>query len=730
MQAASFTSATVAPTRATRQAGTQRVTNVRARTSVVPRAASASPEVVEKCINAIRFLSIDDKFPSQDAHECRRWRLSSPAPAARERRAPANANSGHPGCPMGCAPMAYILYGEEMKYNPKNPDWFNRDRFVLSAGHGSMLQYSLLHLAGYDSVAIDDLKQFRQLHSKTPGHPENFVTKGIEVTTGPLGQGIANAVGLAAAEKHLAARYNKPGCAPVVDHYTYVIMGDGCNMEGVSSEAASLAGHWGLGKLIAFYDDNHISIDGHTDISFTEDVGARYESMGWHVQHVPSGNTDYDSIRAAIAKAKADPRPSLIKVTTTIGYGSPNKADSHDVHGAPLGADETKATRENLGWSYGEFEVPEDVYSAFRDAAISKGADAEAKWNADVEALCEADPALGKEFKQLISQELPEGWMDALPRFTPEDKGLATRLHSQTMLNALAPVLPGLVGGSADLAPSNMTLMKMFGDFQKDTPGERNFRFGVREHAMGAIANGLRLHNSGLIPYVATFFIFTDYMRNPMRMSALSEAGVIYVMTHDSIGLGEDGPTHQPVEHLASFRAMPDMLMMRPGDGNETAGAYAAAVLNRKRPTTMALSRQGMPNLPGTSIEGTLKGGYVVHGNHDAPDGIILATGSELSMGVDAAKALEAEGKKVNVVSMVCWELFEEQTQEYKDSVLPPGVKARVSVEAASSFGWERYSFGNHVGIDSFGASAPAPALYEYFGITTDAVVASLKKQM
>jgi transketolase len=629
--------------------------------------------------------------------------------------------------------MGYILYGEEMNFNPKNPDWVNRDRFVLSAGHGSMLQYSLLHLAGYDSVSVDDLKSFRQFGSNTPGHPENFVTKGIEVTTGPLGQGIANAVGLAVAEKHLAARFNQDGMEDIIDHYTYVIMGDGCNMEGISSEAASMAGHWGLGKLIAFYDDNHISIDGHTDISFTEDVCARYEAMGWQTIHVPSGNTDMDAIRAAIKEAKADTsRPTLIKVTTTIGYGSPNKADSHDVHGAPLGADETKATRENLGWEYDEFEVPAEVYENFRDASIKKGAEKEAAWNKVLAEYEEKVPEVAAEFKQLISGELPEGWMDALPKFTPEDAGLATRLHSQTMLNALAPVLPGLIGGSADLAPSNMTLMKMFGDFQKDSAEERNIRFGVREHAMGAVCNGLRLHNSGLIPYCATFFIFSDYMRNPMRMSALSEAGVIYVMTHDSIGLGEDGPTHQPIEHLSSFRAMPNMLMMRPGDGNETAGAYAAGIMNKERPTTLALSRQGMSNLPGTSIEGTLKGGYIVQGNHATPDCIIMGTGSELEMACKAADDLEKDGKKVNVVSMVCWELFEEQTQEYKDSVLPPSVTARVSVEAGSSFGWGKYLglTGKHIGIDSFGASAPAGKLYEYFGITQENVVAAAKAQM
>ncbi|KAK9807890.1 hypothetical protein WJX72_012359 [[Myrmecia] bisecta] len=641
---------------------------------------------------------------------------------------------------MGAAPMAYVLYNEFMRHNPKNPAYFNRDRFVLSAGHGSMLQYSLMHLTGYESVSLDDCKQFRQWKSKTPGHPENFETKGIEVTTGPLGQGISNAVGLAAAEAHLAARFNKPGEEPIVDHYTYCILGDGCNMEGISNEAASMAGHWGLGKLIALYDDNKISIDGHTDISFTEDVSARFEALGWHVQHVKDGNTDLNSIRKAIEQAKAvTDKPSFIKVSTLIGYGSPNKADSHDVHGAPLGKDETLATRENLKWPYGDFEVPKEAYEIFGNAQ-KQGAAAQAEWDKACSAYSKKYPEEYKEFKQLLSGELPAGWADALPSFTPEDKGLATRLHSQTMLNALAGVLPGFLGGSADLAPSNMTLMKAYGDFQKGQYQERNLRFGVREHAMGAICNGIALHTSGLIPYCATFFIFTDYMRAAIRMSALSEAGVIYVMTHDSIGLGEDGPTHQPIEHLASFRAMPNILMMRPGDGNETAGCYKVAVENTKginaekrvRPSVLALSRQGMPNLPGTSKEGAAKGGYIVHGGDAKPDVIILATGSELSMGVDAAKALEKEGKKARVVSMVCWELFDEQSDSYKESVLPSDVEARVSVEAGSTFGWIKYTGtkGANIGVDHFGASAPAPTLYKEFGITTDAVVEAAKKLM
>jgi len=664
-------------------------------------------ELVNKCINAIRFIAIDGVN---------------------------KANSGHPGCPMGCAPMGYVLYAEVMNHNPKNPNWFNRDRFVLSAGHGSMLQYALLHLAGYSSVSDKDLQQFRQLGSNTPGHPENFVTSGIEVTTGPLGQGFANAVGLAVAEKHLAARFNKHDCAPLVDHFTFCIMGDGCNMEGITNEAASLAGHWGLDKLIVLYDDNHISIDGHTNISFTEDVAARYEALGWHVQHVADGNTDVNAIRTAIENAKnTKGKPHMIKVTTLIGYGSPNKADTHDVHGAPLGDKETEATRENLGWSYAPFEVPADVKEKM-NSSILRGANSEKEWNARVDEYTTKYPKEAAEFTQLLSQELPAGWDKALPTFTTEDKPLASRLHSQAMLNSLAPVLTGLIGGSADLAPSNMTLMKMFGNFQKDTPSERNLRFGVREHAMGAIANGIALHNSGLIPYCATFFIFTDYMRNAMRMAALSEAGTIFVMTHDSIGVGEDGPTHQPIEHLASFRGMPNMLMMRPGDGNETAGAYRVAIMNRKRPTTLALSRQNMNNLAGTSMDGVEKGFYIIHEtqNDVTPEIILLASGTELGLAVDAALDLEADGHKVRVVSAVCWELFEAQPKAYKDLVLLPEVTVRISVEAGTSFGWHKYigSAGHHIGIDHFGASAPGPKVYEWAGITKENIVKTAKESL
>ncbi|WOK98105.1 hypothetical protein Cni_G06815 [Canna indica] len=682
----------------------QRRRSAPARAAAVETLETATAEgLVEKSINTIRFLAID---------------------------AVEKANSGHPGLPMGCAPMGHILYDEVMKYNPKNPYFFNRDRFVLSAGHGCMLQYALLHLAGYDSVKTEDIKQFRQWGSTTPGHPENFETPGVEVTTGPLGQGIANAVGLALAERHLAARFNKPD-SEIVDHYTYVILGDGCQMEGISQEASSIAGHWGLGKLIAFYDDNHISIDGDTEIAFTEDVSARFDALGWHTIWVKNGNTGYDEIRAAIKEAKSvKDKPTLIKVTTTIGYGSPNKANSYSVHGSALGGKEVEATRENLGWPYEPFHVPEDVQSHW-SRHVPDGAAIEAEWNAkfaEYEKKYKEDAA---ELKAIISGELPAGWENALPKYTPESPADATRNLSQQNLNALANVLPGLLGGSADLASSNMTLLKMFGDFQKGTPEERNVRFGVREHGMGAICNGIALHSPGLLPYCATFFVFTDYMRAAMRISALCEAGVIYVMTHDSIGLGEDGPTHQPIEHLISFRAMPNILMLRPADGNETAGAYKVAVLNRKRPSVLALSRQKLPQLAGSSIEGVEKGGYIVSDNSSGnkPDLILMGTGSELEIAVKAADELRKEGKTVRVVSLVCWELFDEQSDEYKESVFPAAVTARISIEAGSTLGWAKYvgSEGKAIGIDRFGASAPAGRIYKEFGITAENIIATAK---
>jgi transketolase len=593
-----------------------------------------------------------------------------------------------------------------------------------------MLQYALLHLTGYDSVSIEDIKQFRQWGSKTPGHPENFETEGVEVTTGPLGQGIANGVGLAMAEAHLAAKFNKPD-AKIVDHYTYVILGDGCNMEGVSGEACSFAGHLGLGKLIALYDDNHISIDGSTDVSFTEDVSKRFEAYGWHVLHVENGNTDLAAIAKAIETAKAvTDKPSMIKVTTTIGYGSPNKQNTAGIHGAALGGDEVAATRSNLGWEYEPFALPQDAVAHMRKA-IERGAKSETEWNqifAQYKAKYAQEAA---EFERYVSGKLPDGWDKVLPTYTPEDKALPTRKHSETCLNKLAAILPELIGGSADLTHSNLTEIKGFGDFQKGQYGNRNVHFGVREHGMGAICNGMALHGSGLIPYGATFLIFTDYMRAAIRLSALSEAGSIWVMTHDSIGQGEDGPTHQPVETLASLRAIPNLTVIRPADGTECSGAYKVAIARAKQnaPSLLAFSRQNLPNLPGTSIEGVTKGAYTIVDCQGTPELILIGTGSELNLCVTAAEKLAGEGKKVRVVSMPAWDLFEAQDKAYKESVLPKAVTKRLSVEAGVSFGWHKYvgTEGDTVSIDSFGASAPGGTCMEKFGFSVDNVLAKAK---
>ncbi|CAK9013841.1 unnamed protein product [Durusdinium trenchii] len=661
-------------------------------------ATATEVDVDTECINAIRFLAVD---------------------------AVNKANSGHPGAPMGQAPIGYLLFAEEMQYNPEDPKWVNRDRFVLSSGHGCMLQYSLLHLAGYDSVSIDDIKQFRQWGSKTPGHPENFETDGIEVTTGPLGMGISNAVGLAAAEAHLAAVYNKPGME-LIDHYTYTIAGDGCMQEGISHEACAYAGHLGLGKLIAFYDDNGITIDGHTDLSFTEDVGKRFEAYGWQVLEVPEGNTDVDAIRKAIKEAKAcTDKPTLIKVKTTIGFGSPNKADSHDAHGAPLGADEAEATRKQLGWNYGEFEVPDQVYDTFRKHAKA-GSEKQAAWNKMWKEYQEKEPELAAQFKRAVmDRKLPDNWTDALPKVTPEDKGKATRLHSQDCLNAIANVLPEFMGGSADLAPSNMTLMKCTGDFLKDSYSERNMRFGIREFGMGAVSNALSLDKTGIIPYCATFTIFTDYMRGAIRIAALSQAGTIFVTTHDSIAVGEDGPTHQPIETIPSLRLIPDLTVMRPADGNETAGAYKYAVersKNESRPTMMAFSRQAVDNLPNSSIENTLKGAYEVI-ECEKPELILIGTGSEVGLCVDAAKKLD---KKVRVVSMPSCEVYREQPDSYKSKLLPADVP-KMSVEAACTAGWGEFADA-FVGIDVFGASAPGGTCLDKFGFNVDNVVSCAER--
>ncbi len=650
------------------------------------------------CVNSIRMLAVDAINKSK---------------------------SGHPGLPMGCAPMGYALWDKHLRHNPKNPKWFNRDRFVLSAGHGCMLLYALLHLTGYDSVTIEDIKEFRQWGAKTPGHPETFETPGVEVTAGPLGAGISNAVGLAIAEAHLAAKFNKADCT-VVDHYTYVIMGDGCNQEGISSEACSLAGHLKLGKLIALYDDNHITIDGRTDVSFTEDVLKRYEAYGWHVQEIPEGNTDIEGISQAIEKAKSvTDKPSIIKVTTTIGYGSPNKSDTAGIHGAPLGEEEAELTRKKLGWSYKPFEIPQDAYDQYRQA-IQKGEQLEEEWNQTLATYKGKYPNEASQFERMLRGELPEGWDKDLPTYGSDDKGVATRKHSQICLGALGPNIPELIGGSADLTHSNYTDIKgETGSFQYDSPEKRYLHFGVREHAMAAILNGIAYHDSGLIPYGGTFLVFADYMRGSMRLSALSELGVIYVLTHDSIGVGEDGPTHQPIETIPSLRAMPNMMVFRPGDGNETSGAYKIAIKNRKRPSSLCLSRQGMANQQNSSVDKVAFGGYVLEESDGTPELILIGTGTELDLCVQAAKKLTTEGKKVRVVSMPCVELFEEQSESYKEEVLPSNIRKRLVVEAAESFGWHKYIGldGDSVTMNSFGASAPGGLCMEKFGFTVENVL-------
>lgn len=655
------------------------------------------------CINSIRMLAVDAVNKS---------------------------NSGHPGLPMGCAPMGYTLWDKFLRHNPKNPNWFNRDRFVLSAGHGCMLLYSLLHLTGYESVSIEDIKQFRQWGSHTPGHPETFETPGIEVTTGPLGAGISNAVGLAIAEAHLAAKFNKQD-ATIVDHFTYVIMGDGCNQEGVSSEACSLAGHLKLGKLIALYDDNQITIDGRTDVSFTEDVLKRYEAYGWHVQHVKNGNSDINAIAEAINSAKSvTDKPSIIKISTTIGFGSPNKSDTAGVHGAPLGEEEAALTRKELGWNFGPFEIPQEAYDQFRQA-IQRGEVLENDWNETLEKYRKEYPQEAEEFERMLRGELPKEWDQNLPVYTENDKGLATRKHSQICLGALGPNLPELIGGSADLTHSNYTDIKgETGSFQAETPEKRYLHFGVREHAMAAVLNGIAYHKSGLIPYGGTFLVFADYMRGSMRLSALSELGVIYVLTHDSIGVGEDGPTHQPIETIPSLRAIPNMLVFRPGDGNETSGAYKVAIQNRNRPSALCLSRQGMANQANSSIDKVSLGGYILEDCSGKPDLIFIGTGSELDLCVQAAKKLSAEGHKIRVVSMPCVELFEEQSEAYKEQVLPIEVRKRIVVEAAESFGWHKYIGldGDSITMSSFGASAPGGTCMEKFGFTLENVLSKSKK--
>lgn len=636
------------------------------------------------------------------------------------------ARSGHPGMPMGAAAMAYVLWTRFLRHNPRNPVWPNRDRFVLSAGHGSMLLYSLLHLSGYD-LSLADLKNFRQWQSKTPGHPEHGLTPGIETTTGPLGQGFANGVGMAIAEAHLAAVFNRPG-SEIVNHWTYGIVSDGDLMEGLSHEAASLAGHLGLGKLIYLYDDNHISIEGSTDIAFTEDRLARFAAYGWHVQQVPDGN-DLAAIETSIAAAQKDlQRPSLIAVRTHIGFGSPNKQNTAGVHGEPLGTEELALTKQNLGWPLDPpFCIPEEAAAHFRQT-IEKGAKIEQVWKETFADYSKSYPDMTDRWHQITEGHLPEGWDRDIPFFPADAKGMATRVASGKVLNSIAPRVLNLMGGSADLAPSTKTLIEGETDFQPGAYQGRNMRFGVREHAMGGILNGMALHQ-GLLPYGATFLIFSDYMRPAIRLAALMNLHVIYVFTHDSIGLGEDGPTHQPVEQLAALRAIPNLTVIRPGDANETADAWRAAMQNEKGPVALVLTRQNLPVLDHTTAgakDGLQHGAYVIHDpDKGRPDLILMASGSEVHIALEAAVVLTGRGLAVRVVSMPSWELFEKQTEDYHLQVLPPEVTARVAVEAGSPQGWYRYvgSHGEVVALSRFGASAPYQILYEKFGLTADRVV-------
>ena len=634
------------------------------------------------------------------------------------------ANSGHPGLPMGAAAMAYVLWTRFLTHHPTNPSWPNRDRFILSAGHGCMLLYSLLHLTGYD-LPLDELKRFRQWGSRTPGHSEHGLTPGVETTTGPLGQGFGNGVGMAIAERFLATYFNRPGYT-IVDHHVYAIVSDGDLMEGVSSEAASLAGHLGLGKLIYLYDDNRITIDGSTSLAFTENVGQRFEAYGWHVQRV-DGN-DLIEVEAALSAAQAaTERPSLIIARTHIAYGSPNKQDTAEAHGAPLGEEEVKATKRALGWPLEPaFYIPDEALAHFREA-LQRGRAREAQWQAQFDAYAAAHPELAAEWRTVMNGRLPEGWADKLPTFPPGGGSMATREASGKVLNAIAPHLPTLIGGSADLTPSNNTYLKGYGDFQRDNVGARNLHFGVREHAMGSILSGMALHG-GVIPYGGTFLIFSDYMRPAIRLAALSHIHVIYVFTHDSIGLGEDGPTHEPIEHLASLRAMPNLTVIRPADANETAVAWRVALEHRGGPVALALTRQKLPVLDRTilaSADLLRRGAYVLtDASNGQPDIILIATGSEVQLALEARQRLAARGIGARVLSMPSWELFEQQPDSYRDEVLPPSVTARLAIEAASPHGWHRYvgPMGAVIGMTRYGASAPYQVLMEQFGFTADNV--------
>ncbi|HZH42840.1 MAG TPA: transketolase [Lysobacter sp.] len=640
------------------------------------------------------------------------------------------AKSGHPGMPMGMADIAEVLWNDYLSHNPNNPYWFNRDRFVLSNGHGSMLQYALLHLAGYD-LPIEELKRFRQLESMTPGHPENFMTPGVETTTGPLGQGFANAVGMALAEKLLAQRYNRPEFN-VVDHRTWVFMGDGCLMEGISHEAASLAGTWGLGKLVAFWDDNRISIDGNVEGWFTDDTPARFEAYGWRVIRNVDGH-DPQEIKTAIETAlKGDDKPTLICCRTTIGFGSPNKAGKESSHGAPLGKDEVAATREALGWPHAPFEIPQAIYDGWR--ANNAGLVREDQWNRLFDAYAQQYPQLAAELTRRVRGELPDGFAEAADAFVAklqaEGPTVASRKASQMAIEAFAPLLPELVGGSADLAHSNLTTWKGSKSVATPDPDARYVYYGVREFAMTAISNGLSLHG-GFIPFDATFLVFSDYARNAVRMSALMGAHAIHVYTHDSIGLGEDGPTHQPIEHLASLRYIPGNDVWRPCDAVESAVAWRCAIERRDAPSCLVFSRQNLPHQPRSAeqVQAIARGGYVLRDAGGTPDVILIATGSEVGLAMQAADVLAGEGIKVRVVSMPSTDVFDRQDAEYRESVLPRAVRRRVAIEAGVSDFWAKYVGldGAVIGIDRFGASAPAEVLFPHFGFTVERVVQAAK---
>ena len=636
------------------------------------------------------------------------------------------ANSGHPGTPMALAPVAYVLYARVMRHNPRGPKWPDRDRFVLSCGHASMLLYSTLYLAGYDVSLEDDIMQFRQLGSRAAGHPEYHDLPGIEVTTGPLGQGISHAVGMALAERMLAARFNRPG-HEIVDHRTFVIASDGDLEEGISGEASSIAGHLGLGRLISFYDDNHISIEGDTKLAFTEDVGKRYEAYGWHVQNLGE-DVELDNIEHALENAIAvEDRPSLIIVRTHIAQGSPHKQDTAGAHGSPLGEEEVKLTKEAMGWpSLEPFYVPEDALQHFR-TCVERGGQFESQWKERFDAYAAEHPDLAREFERLVARRLPDGWDRDVPRFHASDKMTATRKSSQEVLQWAAAQVPELVGGSADLAPSTLTLIDGASDVENGHYEGRNMHFGIREHAMGAIVNGLTLHY--LRGYGSTFFTFSDYMRGSVRLAALMKLPSIFVYSHDSIGLGEDGPTHQPIEHLAGLRAMPVLKVVRPAGANETALGWHYAIKSKDHPTALVLSRQGVPTwnpsaVPDDAID---RGAYVLRYSYsepDPPDLILIATGTEVHICARSADMLEAEGISTRVVSMPCMENFAAQDAEYRDKVLPPACRARVAVEAASPFGWREWvgELGEIIGMVTFGASAPAGALYKHFGFTPERV--------